>query len=564
MKNRIYWRRLALCLAAMTSLVSGAAQAQHAFDGNILYNNAAGNCRTGGSATFDGCTLLRTLFTHNDEVDPQLANPYDHANPSWVPAATSPAVGGNDDVVVPEVHADLCYNCDTQPFATKPTNVCYRGAVPPAAWGEDWTQGWTYNNETGAGRTDLDYTKPVVIVQGQITSDRTWTSANNYLLRGRVQVVPPAILTVEAGTAIFGEKATLGFLVIERGAKAFMEGTEAQPIIMTSDQLPGEMASGDWGGLLVCGSAIANCADCINGQSCITEGTEVEHCGNNDCDSSGRFRYVRVEYAGKEISTNNELNAFTFCSCGVNTRVEYLNAFRGKDDLFEWFGGKMTAKYLVGVGGGDDGLDWQMGFRGLIQFAVIQQWGDNGCDKGIEADNNEFNFDAPCRSNPVIANVTLVNTEQAGGTATRGIHLRRGTDAQIYDSIVIGWKTVGIDIDGNAVSARGVYNDVQVLRCTSPAGVEPVQASNDLIVRTFPNPVVNSAHFLLRLPNEGATSLRVFDSAGREVATLVDGSLAAGDHQAVWNLPSDRPAGAYYYRCEMGGRVATGRLVTVH
>ena len=93
-----------------------------------------------------------------------------------------------------------------------------------------------------------------------------------------------------------------------------------------------------------------------------------------------------------------------------------------------------------------------MGFRGNVQFAVIQQWGDNGWDKGIEADNNEFNFNAPCRSNPCIANFTLVNTEHAGGTSTHGIHLRRGTDAQIYNSIIMGWKTIGIDIDAQCES----------------------------------------------------------------------------------------------------------------
>jgi hypothetical protein len=563
MKNRIHWRRLVPCIVAPALFLSGVASAQHAFDGNILYNNAAGNCRTGGSATFDGCTLLRTLFTHNDEVDPQLANPYDHTSPSWVPAPTSPALGDNDQVVVPVVHADPCYNCGFTPSFARPEPVCYRGGVPPAAWGSDWTQGWTYNNETGAGRTDLDYTKPVVLVQGDITVHTTWTSANNYLLRGRINVLPPATLTIQPGTAIFGEKATLGFLVIERGAKIDAQGTAAQPIIMTSDQLPGEMASGDWGGLMLCGYAIANCADCIHGQSCFTEGTEAFHCGNDDCDNSGTLRYVRVEYAGHEISLNNELNAFTFCSIGINTRAEYLNAFRGKDDCFEWFGGKMTAKHLLGVAGGDDGLDWQMGFRGLVQFAVIQAWGDNSCDKGIEADNNEFDYNAPCRSNPVIANVTLVNTDQVGGTSTRGIHLRRGTDAQIYDSIVLGWKTTGIDITDNETSARGAYADVPLLLCSGPAGVEPIQAASDLIVRTFPNPVVNSAHFLLRLPADGAASLRVFDSTGREVASLIDANLPAGDHQAVWNLPGDRAAGAYYYRCEAAGRVATGRLITL-
>ncbi len=160
------------------------------------------------------------------------------------------------------------------------------------------------------------------------------------------------------------------------------------------------MAPGDIAGLVLNGRAIANCADCLHGQTCLTEGTTTSHCGNDDCDSSGELRYFRSEYAGYVLSPANELNSITFCSVGINTRVEYCESFRGKDDLFEWFGGRVTCKYLVGVGGGDDCLDTQMGYRGNVQFFVAQQWGDNGSDKGFEWDNNEFNYDAPCRNNP--------------------------------------------------------------------------------------------------------------------------------------------------------------------
>ena len=155
------------------------------------------------------------------------------------------------------------------------------------------------------------------------------------------------------------------------------------------------MAAG--GGVVLHGRAIANCADCIGGESCASEGgTAGFFCGSDDCDDSGIIRYARVEYAGIGISIDNELNAWTFNGVGCATVLEYLQAHMGFDDNFEWFGGKVYGNHWLSTGGGDDGFDWQMGFRGGLQFGIDQHWFDDG-DKAIEADNNEFDVDAPCR-----------------------------------------------------------------------------------------------------------------------------------------------------------------------
>lgn len=550
-------------LGSLTLAAAGTpAGAQHAFDGNIFFDNSPDNGRPGGSATFDAVGLIG-FFPHNDlNVDPQLTDPLNLANPNWVPLAASPASFRNDDVVEAVDHGADCDNCANVPAFAQIDRVCYRGALAPAGsnLGGDWTQGWTYYNFDGTGRADINYSKPLQIFGGNtdsiITGNTTWTPSQNYLLRGRVRVVAPGVLTIRAGTVIFGEKATTGFLMVDRGAQIRIQGDANFPVILTSDQAPGLMAPGDNGGLVINGRAIANCADCLNGASCISEGTQAEHCGSDDCDGSGSLQYFRVEYAGKVIVEGNELNAFTFNSCGVNTRAEYLQAFRGSDDLFEWFGGKMTARYLVGCGGQDDGLDWQMGFRGKIQFAVIQMYSD-GNDKGIEADNNEFDFNAPCRSNPIVANVTLINNRGSSGP---GIHFRRGTDAHVYNSIIMGWRSYGLRVEHNETSARGFY-PVPPVTC-GPASVDAV-AEGRVDVKTFPNPVVNEAHFFVNLPQAGSASLDVFNADGRRVASLLDGDLSAGAHQAVWNLGSDVASGTYFYQARLNGRVTSGRVVAI-
>ena len=73
---------------------------------------------------------------------------------------------------------------------------------------------------------------------------------------------------------------------------------------------------------------------------------------------------MRVEFAGKEITPNNELNSITNNGLGDATQEEYLESFRGADDGWEAFGGTVTVKHLMCIDGRDDGYDWQLGYRG--------------------------------------------------------------------------------------------------------------------------------------------------------------------------------------------------------
>jgi flagellar hook assembly protein FlgD len=61
--------------------------------------------------------------------------------------------------------------------------------------------------------------------------------------------------------------------------------------------------------------------------------------------------------------------------------------------------------------------------------------------------------------------------------------------------------------------------------------------------------------------------LRVFDVAGRVVATLAEGPLAAGEHPFRWNGRDDRaapaPAGLYFVRLDAPGIHERQKLVRV-
>jgi hypothetical protein len=355
------------------------------------------------------------------------------------------------------------------------------------------------------------------------------------------------------------------YLVADRGGRIDAQGTAQAPIIMTSDQPNGLMDRGDWGGLVLNGRACANCADCVGGVPCASEGGGGDFCGNIDNDDSGVFRYLRVEYAGFEIAPNNELNVVTMNAVGCATILEYIQAHMGSDDGFEWFGGSAQLRYAIATGISDDDFDWQMGWRGKLQFALGQKFDDQG-DAGIEADNNEFGFNAPCRSNPAISNLTLIGRgPQAAVGGGRGIHLRRGTDAQIANALILGWNNASnpaLVVQHGETQARGVWPAVDNILCDNPAEVTEGDLAI-LAVRTFPNPAIDYAQFEFSLPSSGHAEMTVFDSNGRVVDTVLNTDLPAGFHQVTWNLPSDLASGTYYYQLHGTAYQTHGRFVAM-
>jgi hypothetical protein len=286
----------------------------------------------------------------------------------------------------------------------------------------------------------------IVFVSGRITSDTTWTPNNTYVLQGAV-FVENAALRIEAGTRIVGDGSSLGTLVIDRSGQIFAEGRADAPIIFTSDQPAGARGRGDWGGLVINGDAPLN----VPGGEAFGEGDTGVYGGTNPDDSSGVLRYVRVEYAGIEFSPDNELNGIAFQGVGRGTVVEFVQVHFNKDDGLEFFGGTVDVKYAVVTGIGDDGFDWTEGWQGRGQFWIGQQHGDDA-DQGIEADNNAENNDLTPRANPTLFNLTLLGDPDfdQGAESDEGILLREGTAATIKNSIVMGFKEVGLNINDSA------------------------------------------------------------------------------------------------------------------
>lgn len=67
----------------------------------------------------------------------------------------------------------------------------------------------------------------------------------------------------------------------------------------------------------------------------------------------------------------------------------------------------------------------------------------------------------------------------------------------------------------------------------------------------YPNPFNSATRINFSLAEASKVSIKVFDLAGRTVATLVDGQMNAGSHVASWNAEAS-PAGLYLVKMEAG------------
>ena len=285
-------------------------------------------------------------------------------------------------------------------------------------------------------------------LEGIINENLSLDLNEKWLLSGGVFVDENAKLTINEGGIVYADTEVTTFLSIKQGGEMFIQGESTNPIVFTP--LTDNPTYGDWGGIIVNGYATINTGFNAEGEG----GTGI-YGGDNDGDDSGILRYVRVEYAGKVLGTDNELNGFSFNGVGDGTIIEYIQAYKGSDDGIEFFGGTVNVRYAVSTHNQDDSFDWTHGWRGKGQYWLVQQ-GPDGGDRGIEADNNGDDNLLEPYSNPTLSNLTLIGVDDGDGLNT-GMRLREGTKGKIFNTYVTGFPKYGIRVS-DEVTLQNVEN----------------------------------------------------------------------------------------------------------
>jgi hypothetical protein len=140
------------------------------------------------------------------------------------------------------------------------------------------------------------------------------------------------------------------------------------------------------------------------------------------------------------------------------------------------------------------------------------------------------------------------------GWALLGSGARAGSDALIW---VCGYHgdlyAGGFGSFAFGTASHGIIR----LPAANTVGIEDGPLATRVSLVASPNPGGRRMLFSFTLPQAGHARLAIYDATGRVVATLADGEMPAGRHEALWTAPAS--PGLYFARLEApgGGRGIT-------
>ncbi|WP_143815282.1 hypothetical protein [Longibacter salinarum] len=307
---------------------------------------------------------------------------------------------------------------------------------------------------------------------GDDVTSVTWTNDFVYILEEYIFVNLGQTLNIEPGTVIkgapgSGENATA--LVVASGGTINADGnpgssdpSAADPIIFTAQADDGSGLGrdvrGQWGGIILLGDAPLNTVPATQSVEGVPgDDPRAEYGGSNAGHNVGTFRFVQIRHSGSALAAGDEIQALTLGGVGNGSTIEYVEAFASSDDGFEFFGGTVNTRYLVGAFNADDTFDMDQGMTGNHQFWLgIQSPVEAG--RIAEMDGGTDPEDGTPLATPHIFNATYIGIgpgENAQGDNNSPFLIHRDNNASSYYNSVFleGGRDAGLQVEDLASGA---------------------------------------------------------------------------------------------------------------
>jgi hypothetical protein len=148
---------------------------------------------------------------------------------------------------------------------------------------------------------------------------------------------------------------------------------------------------------------------------------------------------------------------------------------------------------------------------------------------------------------------TLPNSFIPGHGTTNEPHHYTFTDSAVSRARWY-YRLRQIDLDGTVHFSEGIT-------INTLAGItQSISPETFVLSQNYPNPFNPTTSITYQLPTTSYVTLKIYDTLGKEVATLVDGMEEAGYKSMVWNA-ANAASGVYFCRLQTNGFVQTRKLV---
>lgn len=360
----------------------------------------------------------------------------------------------------------------------------------------------------------------VTVIRGHVRWD-----APRVLLGGDVELAAGGTLTIAAGTTVEAQPGAR--LRIGRDSRIDAQGTLLQPIVF---RCAGSTQSGCWRGVVIDGFAPVNRGTLtspavrdVGAAGCREALVADERYGGCDAeDSSGVFRYVRVQFASEGLELRG---------VGRRTVVHDVQVHASLGSGLTVSGGTARLRQMLLTANGQFGLRWRYGWQGDAQFVVVQQNPAQSAG-GIHGANGDTEADAGAlpRSAPTLSNLTVVTNSGAGNpyaaSGPRALQFDAGTGGTLRN-VLIARGPVALDVDGAAACQQlaqgGLSLDRVVVLSVANLGdsdADPAECST-----VGASPGAEAAH----LSRAGATVIVDAAATAAASALLSDESLTLPD-----------------------------------
>jgi len=223
----------------------------------------------------------------------------------------------------------------------------------------------------------------------------------------------------------------------------------------------------------------------------------------------------------------------------------------------------------------DNGDNWIEINNGLpnnadVRTVLVNKAGDVFAGTGsygvyCSTDNGDTWFSSGISGMRVMSLITNSSEDIFAGTYGAGVYVSKdnGTNWIEINSGLTNWSVRCLTIDSYGyvyigTDRGGVFRSIQsTTDVLDPNENTPLSY---FLKQNFPNPFNSTSVIKYSIPKSSQVSLKIFNTLGQELETLVNEEKPIGTYELNWNA-ANLPSGVYFYRLQAGSFVQTRKMI---